>query len=417
VAFPDSITIGPYTFAAGEQAFADDASFISGSPTYIALDPGTSSNTFVGNTTTDLDLALTGSDITIGVDGGGIIFILSFTDNVIVNGPGFDLVVFEVGGAEPFEIALLVSGSLTSFQSFETSFTGSTVGEVVGTTNTGALNAAEIDLSVFGVAAGDTVSRIIVRSKPRGKSPGTFAGADLVAFGAFNSAPVPEPPTIPDDTMAPTGAVHAHGNIIWPGNNRMVTVTLEGHVVDEHGVSSAYLLVDGNEIILRRDGYPDLLGVDGSFSVTTEVEAVKGAVYNVELHATDNVSVEAGGPNSGWVDSTFIRVEEDKALLSPEDAAVLLFRRRPATFEWDNESFLADRIEFSAYPDFSRALSLAVESGATSWTADRKSWFKIKLLGIKGHSVYWRVIGTDPNGYIVQSEIFSFSFRRYFWWR
>jgi hypothetical protein len=251
---------------------------------------------------------------------------------------------------------------------------------------------------------------------------------ELSVFGEL----VPEPPTIPNDTMAPTGAVHAHGNFIWPGNNRMVMVTLEGYVVDELsiardgggiGVSSAYLLVDGNgplvdgnEIILR-DGDTDLLDEDGRFSVTTEVEAVKGAVINVKLYGTDTEPEEAGGPNSGLVDSTFIRVPEDKALLSPEDAAVLLFRRRPATFEWDNENLLADRIEFSAYQDFSRALSLAVESGATSWTPDRKSWFKIKLLGIKGREVYWRVIGTDPNGYMVQSEIFSFSFRRHFWWR
>jgi len=243
---------------------------------------------------------------------------------------------------------------------------------------------------------------------------------ELSVFGE----PVTEPSTMPDDTMAPTGAVHAHGNIIWPGNNRMVTVTLEGYVVDELsiardgggiGVSSAYLLVDGNEIILR-DEDTDLLDDDGSFSVTTEVEAVKGAVINVELYGTDTEPEEAGGPNSGLVDSTFIRVPEDIPLLSPEDE-VELSRRTPVAFEWDCESCLADRIEFSAYPDFSRALSLAVESGATSWTPDWKSWFEIKLLGIKGRSVYWRIIGTDPNGYIVQSEIFSFSFRRYFWWR
>lgn len=125
----------------------------------------------------------------------------------------------------------------------------------------------------------------------------------------------PPPPEMPDDTMFPTGAVHAYPNTIWPPNNKMVTVTLEGYVVDELsmardgsniGVSSAYLMIDGTKINLQ-----DVLGEDGSFSVTTKVRAVKGAVYTVELWATDTEPEDPGGPNWDLVDSTYIRVPHD----------------------------------------------------------------------------------------------------------
>ena len=93
----------------------------------------------------------------------------------------------------------------------------------------------------------------------------------------------------------------------------MVTVTLEGYVKDELsiardgggvGVSSAYLLVNKNKT------GPLNLNDEGRFSVTIEVKAEKGAVYNVELHAADTNPQEAGGPNSGLVDSTFILVDK-----------------------------------------------------------------------------------------------------------
>ena len=118
------------------------------------------------------------------------------------------------------------------------------------------------------------------------------------------------------DTMSPTGAVHAYPNKI-PTNKRLVTITLDGYVMDELsiardgtgiGVSSAYLMVDGQRIILR-DVSTDQLTVDGRYSVTIRVQAKKGAVYSVELYASDTNPAEDGEPNSGLVDSTFIRVK------------------------------------------------------------------------------------------------------------
>jgi len=47
--------------------------------------------------------------------------------------------------------------------------------------------------------------------------------------------------------------------------------------------------------------------------LTTEVKVVKGAEYIIQLYAADtNTNPEdAGGPNSGLVDSTYIRVPHD----------------------------------------------------------------------------------------------------------
>ncbi len=126
------------------------------------------------------------------------------------------------------------------------------------------------------------------------------------------------PPSFPDDTRAPAGSIHAHDNMLWPPDNRMVTVTLDGHVIDELsiardnggiGISLAYIVVDGQTIVLK-DGTTNLLGEDGSFSVTTQVRATKGAVYSVELYASDTEPPEQGGPNNGLVDSTYIRVPD-----------------------------------------------------------------------------------------------------------
>lgn len=124
----------------------------------------------------------------------------------------------------------------------------------------------------------------------------------------------------PEDTMYPAGAVHAHDNLLWPPNNKKVQVEIEGYVIDELsmvrdgdgiGVSQAYLLVNGTKIILR-DETTDLLDPDdGSFSIVEYLEARKNAIYPIELFAADTVAEEDGGPNSGLVDSTFVRVPHD----------------------------------------------------------------------------------------------------------
>jgi hypothetical protein len=126
-------------------------------------------------------------------------------------------------------------------------------------------------------------------------------------------------PTIElEDTMHPTGSVHAFPNLLWPPNNKNVKVNFEGYIIDEMsmvgdslGVSQAYLLVNGKKIILR-DETTDLLNPDGSFSVVHKLRAKKRAIYPIELYAADTVPEEDGGPNFGLVDSTFVRVPHNR---------------------------------------------------------------------------------------------------------
>jgi len=108
------------------------------------------------------------------------------------------------------------------------------------------------------------------------------------------------------DTLLPSGSIHAYDNAIWSPNNKMVTASLQGRVADESGISSAYILVGGDNEITLTD-----LDENGNFFVDIEMEATKGAEYSIELYAADNYPEELGGPNSGLIDSTYIRVPHD----------------------------------------------------------------------------------------------------------
>jgi hypothetical protein len=103
-------------------------------------------------------------------------------------------------------------------------------------------------------------------------------------------------------------------------DDKTFTIVLDGHVIDELsaardgegiGVSSAYLLLDGTDEIGLRDERTDLLDAEGRFSISIEIKAIEGAEYTVELHAADTNPEDPGGPNSGPVDSTYIRVPHD----------------------------------------------------------------------------------------------------------
>jgi len=186
------ITIGPYTFSAGENAFPDSATYISGESIYIDHPDGGFWQFVNGNTTTDLNAAITGSDITFGLGGGGINVDIGFLGANIFNGVGNDLVFFETETPEDFELALHVGNTLTSFQAYFTVFTGLTVGDVVGNGNTARLNAIEFDLSDFGLAQGATVSTLRLYTELGGNTvTGTTDGADIVAIGALHVVPIP----------------------------------------------------------------------------------------------------------------------------------------------------------------------------------------------------------------------------------
>lgn len=119
--------------------------------------------------------------------------------------------------------------------------------------------------------------------------------------------------------MPPTGAIHAQDNVFWSPDDSVVSVGLNGYVIDElsiardgscTGVSSAHIIVNtaSETTIILKDEVENLLDTEGKFSVSLNVPAVKDAVYNVSLYASDSNPVDAGGPNSGLVDSTEIHL-------------------------------------------------------------------------------------------------------------
>ena len=129
------------------------------------------------------------------------------------------------------------------------------------------------------------------------------------------------------DTMPPAGAVHASDNILSPPNNRMMNVNISGYVRDElsiardgggTGVSTAYLLINGWQTV------PLTLEDDGSFSLTRQFRANRGALYNIELYAADT-NPEA--PNEGLVDSTQVRVSSGSWQQGIMDRFFQWFRR------------------------------------------------------------------------------------------
>ncbi len=161
-----SVSIGGYTF--DDNAFVDslDAStgnyITSGGPLATVVtdvDPGTWAGSF------DANASLT----------------LSFVDNVAVNGAGNDIVLFELGVPDGWNVT--INGITLGGLSANTGFSA-------GGFN---LNALAIDLSDFGIAANGTVSSLSVTFI----SGGATTSTSLV--GALNSASVggavPEPAT------------------------------------------------------------------------------------------------------------------------------------------------------------------------------------------------------------------------------
>ena len=178
------ISVGGFTFTAGEEAFADDAVLVSGVIT--GADAPTIKTVLVGSYIND--------SFNTGDSGEGIVEVL-FTDNAIVNGIGSDLVIFELSGDQPTgtpdprEIFGVSIFDGVSFSSFVT-VTPVATGFPDPADPTLDVFAIQIDLSSFGIAPGGTTDRVrlhIFNANLGSKS------ADLTALGALNSLTVPEP--------------------------------------------------------------------------------------------------------------------------------------------------------------------------------------------------------------------------------
>lgn len=114
---------------------------------------------------------------------------LGFTNNVLVNGPGNDLALFDLGDNAIFRLYSINIGGST--QDFSTTFTGITTNTPENITYN--INVALIDLSSYGLAEGASISSV-----------GIFIGMDqgvpkpsLAFIGTLQSVTaVPEPSTL-----------------------------------------------------------------------------------------------------------------------------------------------------------------------------------------------------------------------------
>jgi len=105
---------------------------------------------------------------------------LAFTDNAVINGPGVDLAVFELGAPDSFQITL--NGLTNQYATVGTGFSADGFN----------LNVGQVDLSDFGYASNAQVTEILLRSVTA-----NFTSPSFSLVGAVNSAsPVPEPSTL-----------------------------------------------------------------------------------------------------------------------------------------------------------------------------------------------------------------------------
>ena len=157
------VTVGGFTFE--DNAFADTLIASSGSFTFVG--PSLASALTDSSASTYAFSNDTGAFVTLG-----------FTDNLLVNGAGADLVLFELGIPDPFRVT--INGISATYATTNTGFTAAGFN----------LNAAAIDLTLFGILSGASVTQVMLEFP----NNGTRASTALV--GALNSAnAVPEPST------------------------------------------------------------------------------------------------------------------------------------------------------------------------------------------------------------------------------
>lgn len=142
----------------------------------------------LGGGAANLQAAVTGSDVnTWAFCNCTSAFVeLGFTDNVVTNGPGADLALFEIGTPDNFGISLTIAGVTQTIVSVATGFTQ---GQGFG------INLATIDLDLFGIAPGASINSIVVNMGF--PFANTSSSPTLAAVTALHrSSVVPEPSSI-----------------------------------------------------------------------------------------------------------------------------------------------------------------------------------------------------------------------------
>lgn len=146
----------------------------------------------------DAETALTGSDTSSfaysAVDGSFIT--LGFTDNVVLNGPGADLIVFELNIITAEPIVLTING----FQSAPMAQSSA----VATFPPDGTIHFTAWDLSDFGIAIGASVDTVTLQgvctaavSAVHGCTEDALVASAFLAVGALNSGPAVSPIPLP----------------------------------------------------------------------------------------------------------------------------------------------------------------------------------------------------------------------------
>ena len=203
---------------------------------------------------------------------GAAVVDVGFVDNVVVNGQGPDLVVFESGRPEAFAVSV--------FDAITQSFSAPRTYSPVSTGSAGGcgfqLNAAAIDLADFGVLPDNARTRFRIENLG---APGCCDGADLMDVLALNSGePAPQPIAVP--------------GFLFDANSGADVATILA------GSSSAFFQCG----VTPELGVPTLPGLSVDASATkvvsdgsADTEVFGKAVLDVQF--TDNVVVNADGPD------------------------------------------------------------------------------------------------------------------------
>jgi len=161
-----TVLVGGYSF--DDDAFAD----------YLISSSG-SYSTSGGS----LESCVTGANVDTwaGSLDPGAYLDLGFSDNYLVNGPGNDLALFELGVEATFGVSVTIGGTTLLYDTFDTGYSGGGY----------KLNLALVNLDDFGLAAGSLLSHIVIGMDNLGNSDIPPA---LAVVGALNS--IPEPGTV-----------------------------------------------------------------------------------------------------------------------------------------------------------------------------------------------------------------------------
>ena len=160
------ITVGGFNF--DDNAFAD--TLISSSGIFT-----------VGGGATSVEEAVVGSDLSdfaFSFSPGAFLEI-GFTDNVIINDAGADLVIFELGVQDKVQLSLTLGGTKVSKMLTNTGLSAGMF----------SLNAAAWDLGTdFGLSPGDSVSSLVLGVDTITTTISSMTVPSITGIGALNSA-------------------------------------------------------------------------------------------------------------------------------------------------------------------------------------------------------------------------------------